>query len=182
MGERIRHRGWRGLVRGGSARGQNQTDGTEIEASALFEVSDWLKRNESAEGERKRAFMQEILNKMVTSVRYGVIAAEDASRTIHESAAILGLQLAEELPVTTVIISGMRKTTTAEDMMKALHEFGDIDVAAVASRKRGFGIIRFRRRKSVERALRRYKSGEIVILDVSIQMKVLMPSGAIESR
>jgi hypothetical protein len=157
-------------------------DGTEIEASALFEVSDWLKRNESAEGERKRAFMQEILNKMVTSVRFGVIVAEDASRTIHESAAILGLQLAEELPVTTVIISGMRKTTTAEDMIKALHEFGDIDVAAVASGRRGFGIVRFRRRKSVDRALRRYKSGEIVILDVSIQMKVLTPSGAVESR
>lgn len=157
-------------------------DGTVIEASALFEVSDWLTRNESAEGERKRAFMQEILNKMVTSVRHGVIVAEDASRTIHESAAILGLQLAEELPTTTVIISGMRKTTTADDMIKALQEFGDIDVAAVASGRRGFGILRFRRRKSVDRALRRYKSGEIVILDVSIQMKVLMPSGAVESR
>jgi hypothetical protein len=156
--------------------------GTEIEASALFEVSDWLKRNESAGGDRKRAFMQEILNKMVTSVRHGVIVAEDASRTIHESAAILGLQLAEELPMTTVIISGMRKMTTAEDMQRALHEFGDIDEAAVASGKRGFGIVRFRRRKSVDQALQRYKSGEIVILDVSIQMKVIMPSGVVESR
>jgi hypothetical protein len=157
-------------------------DGTEIEASALFEVSDWLKRNETAGADRKRAFMQEILNKMVTSVRYGVIVAEDASRTIHESAAILGLQLAEELPMTTVLISGMRKMTTAEDMKRALHEFGEIDQAAVASGKRGFGIVRFRRRKSVDQALQRYKSGEIVILDVSIQMKVIMPSGVVESR
>lgn len=157
-------------------------DGTEIEASALFEVSDWLKRNESAGGERKRAFMQEILNKMVTSVRHGVIVAEDASRTIHEAAAILGLQLADELPVTTVIVSGMRKTTTAYEMEKVMHEFGDIDIAAVASGKRGFGILRFRRRKSVDLALQRYKSGEIVILDVNIQMKVIMPSGVIESR
>jgi hypothetical protein len=157
-------------------------DGTEIEASALFEVSDWLKRNETVGADRKRAFMQEILNKMVTSVRYGVIVAEDASRTIHESAAILGLQLAEELPMTTVLISGMRKMTTAEDMKRALHEFGEIDQAAVASGKRGFGIVRFRRRKSVDQALQRYKSGEIVILDVSIQMKVIMPSGVVESR
>jgi hypothetical protein len=157
-------------------------DGTEIEASALFEVTDWLNRNESAGIERKGAFMQEILNKMVTSVRFGVIVAEDASRTIHESAAILGLQLAEDLPVTTVIISGMRKTTRAADIIHALSEFGDIDVAAVASGKRGFGIVRFRRRLSVDQALQRYRAGEIVILDVSIQMKVLMPNGVLESR
>ena len=157
-------------------------DGTEIEASALFEVTDWLNRNESAGMERKGAFMQEILNKMVTSVRFGVIVAEDASRTIHESAAILGLQLAEDLPVTTVIISGMRKTTRATDIINALNEFGDIDVAAVASGKRGFGIVRFRRRISVDHALQQYRAGEIVILDVSIQMKVLMPNGVLESR
>ena len=156
--------------------------GEEIEASVLFEVSDWMKRNESAEAERKRSFMQEILNRMVRSVRFGVLNAEDASRTIHESAALLGLQLAEELPVTTVIISGMRKTTTAEDMKKTLKEFGDIGVAAVASGRRGFGIVRFRRSSYVDLALRRYRSGEIVILDVSIQMKVLMPSGAVDSR
>jgi hypothetical protein len=157
-------------------------EGTEIEASALFEVTDWLNRNESAGIERKGAFMQEILNKMVTSVRFGVIVAEDASRTIHESAAILGLQLAEDLPMTTVIISGMRKTTRAGDIIHALSEFGDIDVAAVASGKRGFGIVRFRRRFSVDQALQRYRAGEIVILDVSIQMKVLMPNGVLESR
>jgi hypothetical protein len=159
-----------------------EPEGTEIEASALFEVTDWLNRNESAGTERKGAFMQEILNKMVTSVRFGVIIAEDASRTIHESAAILGLQLAEDLPVTTVIISGMRKTTRAADILTALNEFGDIDVAAVASGKRGFGIVRFRRRISVDHALQQYRAGEIVILDVSIQMKVLMPNGVLESR
>lgn len=157
-------------------------EGSEIEASALFEVYDWLKRNENASSEQKRAFMQEILNKMVTSVRYGVMGAKDASRTIHESAAILGLQLAEELPMTTVIISGMRKTTNKKHMMDALGEFGDIDSAAMASGMRGFGIVRFRRPKSVDRALSQYRKREIVILDVSIQMKVLMPSGDLDGR
>lgn len=147
--------------------------GTEIEASALYEVSDWLKRNEGATVERKRAFMQEILNKMVTSVRFGVLDAEVASRTIHESAAILNLELAEELPTTTVIISGMRKTTTADNMISALSEFGGIDVGAVASGRRGFGIVRFKQQEAVHKALRRYRRAEIVILDVSIQMKVI---------
>jgi hypothetical protein len=161
--------------------GPNPT-GTEIEASALYEVCDWLKRNEGVPSDRKRAFMQEILNKMVTSVRYGVLKAEDASRTIHESAALLELPLAEELPMTTVLVSGMRKTATAEDMVKAMREFGDIDVAAMASGRRGFGVVRFRRLKSVERALRRYQSGEIVIQDVAVQVKVLKPNDDVDVR
>jgi len=156
--------------------------GPDIEASALCEVNDWLKRNENASAERKRFFMQELLNKMVASVRYGVLNADDASRTIHESAALLGLSLANELPMTTVIISGMRKTVTATHMMKELREFGDIDTAAVASGQRGFGIVRFRNPKMVEEAMRKYRTAEIVVQDVAIQMKVLMPSGMVDPR
>ena len=83
--------------------------------------------------------MQETLNKMVASVRHGVLGPDDASRSIHECAALLGLQLATEIPVTTLIISGMRKTVTAEDLIDAFREFGEIMEAAVASNQRGFG-------------------------------------------
>jgi hypothetical protein len=156
--------------------------GAEVEASVLVEVSDWLKRNDSSPAEQRRAFMQEILNKMVASVRCGVVVAEDASRTVHESAALLGLQLANDLPMTTIIISGMRKAVNASEIVKSLSEFGDIDKAAVASGKRGFGIVRFRHPKSVERAMRRYRTAEIVIEDVAVQMQVLMPSGKVLGR
>lgn len=83
--------------------------------------------------------MQETLNKMVASVRHGVLGPEEASRSIHECAALLGLQLATEIPVTTLIITGMRKTVTADDLVEAFAEFGDISEAAVASNQRGFG-------------------------------------------
>ena len=156
--------------------------GPEIEASVLCEVNDWIKRNEGGTIERKRLFMQDVLNRMVTSVRFGVVQAEDASRTIHESAALLGLQLANELPMTTVIISGMRKTAAASHMIAVLQDFGEIDVAAVASRQKGFGIVRFRHPKHVEKVMRRYRSGEIVIQDVAVQIKALMPSGSVEGR
>ncbi|KAL7576605.1 hypothetical protein ACA910_005545 [Epithemia clementina (nom. ined.)] len=155
--------------------------GAEIEASALFEVNDWLKRKESATVDQKRAFMQDILNRMVSSVRFGVLPAEDASRTIHESAALLGLQLAHPLSTTTIIISGMRKTSGASHMKAVLRDFGDLDTVAAASGQRGFGIVRFRNPKSVDRVMRRYRSGEIVIQDVAIQMKFLTPSGQVES-
>jgi hypothetical protein len=83
--------------------------------------------------------MQETLNKMVASVRHGVLGHDDASRSIHECAALLGLQLATEIPVTTLIITGMRKTVAAMDMIDAFKEFGEISEAAVASNQRGFG-------------------------------------------
>lgn len=83
--------------------------------------------------------MQETLNKMVSSVRHGVLGPEEASRSIHECAALLGLQLATEIPVTTLIITGMRKTVTADDLLDAFAEFGEISEAAVASNQRGFG-------------------------------------------
>lgn len=156
--------------------------GAEVESSALCEVNDWLKRHEGASVEQKRLFMQDVLNRMVTSVRFGVVLAEDASRTIHESAALLSLPLANDLPMTTLIISGMRKKAAASHMVSVLREFGDIDVAAVASGQRGFGIVRFRHPKSVDRAMRRYRSGEIVIEDVGVQIKALMPSGNVEGR
>ena len=77
---------------------------------------------------------------MVASVRHGVLGPEEASRSIHECAALLGLQLATEIPVTTLIVSGMRKTVTAADMIDVFSEFGEIQEAAVASNQRGFGM------------------------------------------
>ena len=155
--------------------------GADIEASVLYEVNAWLIRKENASVDQKRAFMQDILNRMVSSVRFGVLPAEDASRTIHESAALLGLQLAHQLPMTTIIISGMRKTSGPSQMKAVLREFGELDTVAAASGQRGFGIVRFRNPKSVDRVMRRYRNGEIVIQDVAIQMKFLTPSGQVES-
>lgn len=83
--------------------------------------------------------MQDTLNKMVSSVRQGVLGPDDASRTIHECAALLGLQLATDIPVTTLIVTGMRKTVSAQDMIDAFGEFGQISEAAVAPNKRDFG-------------------------------------------
>ena len=87
----------------------------------------------------RRLFMQEALNKMVASVRHGVLGPEEASRSIHECAALLGLQLATEIPIDTLIVTGMRKTVTAADLVDAFSEFGEILEAAVAPNQRGFG-------------------------------------------
>ncbi|CAB9501929.1 expressed unknown protein [Seminavis robusta] len=151
------------------------SDPMQIEANALWEVTDWMKRNEGSSVDDKQTFMQLMLNKMVTSVRQGILGPDDASRTIHECAFLLNLQLANDLPPTTIILSGMRKTVRANDVLRAFRRFGHIDDAAVASNQRGFGVVRFRSPKAADDAHSKFKTGEIVVQDVAVQVRVLKP-------
>lgn len=123
--------------------------------------------------------MQETLNRMVASVRHGVLGPSDASRTIHECAALLGLQLAADIPVTTVVISGMRKKADAQDIVEAFSEFGNVSAAAVAPNERGYGILRFKNNEAVDRAMKKFRKEEVVVQDVGVQLKVIKP-GAVE--
>lgn len=83
--------------------------------------------------------MQEAINKMVAGVRYNYIGPEDASRTIQGCATLLELQLGEDLPETTIIITGMPKTIDKATLIDVFKEYGEIEDAAIASRSRGFG-------------------------------------------
>ena len=121
----------------------------------------------------RREFMQETLNKMVASVRHGIISPEDASRTIHECAAMLRLELAEKIPETALIITGMRKAVKADEVIDAFKEFGEIEDAAVSPNARGFGLVRFLSPKSVLRALDKFRKEEIVVQDVAVMIRVL---------
>ena len=119
--------------------------------------------------------MQFLLTKMVTSVRMGMLAPEDASRTIHECAALLDLELANKLPVPTLVLTGMQKTTTSDDVKKSFRRFGPIQDAAVATSQRGFGIIRFANQNAANLAMNKFRSSEIVVKEVAITLKVLEP-------
>lgn len=148
-------------------------DPTEIEATALCEVHDWQKRHEGASIQYRRGFMQEILNKMVSSVRHGVMEPEQGARTIHECAAMLGLPVAVDLDEVSLIVTGMRKTVKKVDLIAGFKEFGLIDYAAISSNARGFGIVRFLSPSSAQRALVKYKKAEVVVQDVAVTIKVL---------
>lgn len=152
-------------------------DPAEIEASALCEVNDWLKRKEGANLEERRGFMQDTMNKMVASVRHGVMKPDEAARTIHECAALLGLELASDIAEDTVIVTGLRKNVTKSDLELTFREFGEIDEAAVASNSRGFGIVRFVSRTSAQETMKRFRLGEIVVQDVAVTVKLLKSQG-----
>jgi len=152
---------------------QEHMDSMEVEATVLYEISDWLKKKEGATPEERRELMQDTLNEMVFKVRRGAISPEHASRTIHGCGAMLGLQLEENLPGTTLIVTGIRKKAKKEDVVEAFKEFGDIENAAMATNSRGFGVVRYRSPTSVQRAMDRYRMGEIVVQDVAANVRVL---------
>uniref|UniRef100_A0A7S2LDR4 RRM domain-containing protein n=1 Tax=Leptocylindrus danicus TaxID=163516 RepID=A0A7S2LDR4_9STRA len=123
----------------------------------------------------RRLFMQLTMNKMVAGVRYNIIGPEDASRTIHGCATLLGLELVDDLPETTIIITGMPKTIDTDHLINVFKEYGEISDAAMASRMRGFGLVRYRWSKSVKQVMETHRNDEIVVQDVAVTVRVLRP-------
>lgn len=121
----------------------------------------------------RRSIMQKQLNKMTASVLHKVIGPEDATRTIHEIAVLLGLRLSSELPMTTILVAGMRQKAREADMRRTFGMFGDVTVAAVAPNERGFGIVRFKTSNAVNRLMVKYRKEDIVVEDVAVQLIVI---------
>ncbi|KAL9191224.1 hypothetical protein ACHAXT_000930 [Thalassiosira profunda] len=152
-------------------------DPESIEANALCETNDWLRKNEHSTLEERNLFFQEILNRMVTTVRRGLISPSEGTRAIHSCAAMLGLQLEKDLPNNVLLVHGMRKTSDLSlgrsYLVDAFNPFGDIEGAAIAPSNRGFGFVRFVSPKSVQRAMERFRISEIEVQDVSVMIKSL---------
>lgn len=72
-----------------------------------------------------------------------MISPQQASQLVHACATILGLELLQEIPEKTLIITGMRKTNDVAQghsfIVKAFKPFGKIEEAAIAPNNRGFG-------------------------------------------
>ncbi|GMI32654.1 hypothetical protein TeGR_g3600 [Tetraparma gracilis] len=143
----------------------------KLEVNVLCDAYDWVKRMDNASLDERRAHMQMSLNKMVMMVRQGIIDADAASRAIHNCAAFLGLELATSVPKNTVVVTGLRKTCTPQDLHDAFGAFGKISEAEVADGGRGFALVRFRSAKSADRVLSAFKRDEIVVQDVAVVIK-----------
>lgn len=152
-------------------------DPESIEANALCETNDWLRKNEFTSLEERNVFFQELLNRMVITVRRGMTSPTTGTLAIHCCAAMLGLQLEKDLPNNVLLVHGMRKindlTLGRKYLVDAFMLFGEIEGAAIAPCNRGFGFVRFVSPKSVQRALERFKISEIEVQDVSVMIKPL---------
>ena len=92
----------------------------------------------------RNEYFQELLNKTTVAVLIGIIHPLQGAQIVHGCATILGLPLLKELPGTTLIIQGMRKTNDLakgrQVILKAFTPFGAIEDAAIAPNNRGFGM------------------------------------------
>lgn len=155
-------------------------DPYEIEATALYETSDWKKRKQGANESEKREFAKKMMRRMVSSVGHGVINPEDASRIIDECFALLGLPVEDEIPRTCLIVTGMAKKADTEKLRNGFEEFGEIEGSAVAEGK-GFGIVRFKSPKYAIRAMEKYHSDYILVEDVAVVVRMLEPEPEAQS-
>lgn len=77
------------------------------------------------------------------TVMFGMTSPLTGANLVHACATILGLDLMEELPQKTLVITGMRKTNDLAQghnfIVKAFKPFGKIEEAAIAPNNRGFG-------------------------------------------
>ena len=181
-------------------------DAESIEANALCETTDWLRKNERSSADKRyvyghffahtsltscqvvcltfvlllhfsrNAFFQQILNRMVYTVRQG-LNPSDGTLAIHSCAAMLGLQLENDLPNNVILVTGLLKTKDTTQgrkyLVEAFEPFGAIESAAIASSNKGFGFVRFVHPRSVQRALEQYHNSEIEVQDVSVMIRPL---------
>lgn len=152
-----------------------------IEAGYYCGVNAWIRTNTSSfvnMSVYKNNFVQKLLNSMVVTVKLGLLPANDGVRITHGCASMLGLRLARELPDTTLIVSSMRKNVDSEEarkhFMDVFSRFGNIVGAARAPVNKGFGFVRFEDPRSTQRALRKFRSSEIVVNETSVWISSLL--------
>lgn len=91
----------------------------------------------------RNEYFQDILNRLVTTVIIGMMPPLQGASLVYNVATILGLDLLQELPQKTLIVTGMRKTNDLirghDFLVTAFTPFGEIEEAAIAPSNRGFG-------------------------------------------
>lgn len=146
----------------------------QLEATVLCNVTDLMKQRSIYDTTYENpVILQGVLDQMVLTVRRGHMSPEDASRAIHGCALLLGLELAENYPKVTLIVTGMRKQVTNKHLIDTFEKFGEIESAGVSTNNRGFGMVRYKSPKSVEEAMRVSNFSEIVVQDVDVNIKLL---------
>ena len=85
-----------------------------------------------------------MLNRIVLIVHHGIIRPLDGARMLHGCASILGMDLIQNLPNTTVLIQGLVKSNDLARghhfLTKGFAPFGDIVDASISPNNRGFGM------------------------------------------
>jgi len=138
-----------------------------IEASVIWDTMAWMELHVDYAPrpdveDRKRLFLQKQVDGIFAYVRQEHLTEDAAVRILCNVATILGMELAVPLRKDTVLLHGLNKFVSEEDVLCSLRMFGEISDAAVSQGRR-FGICRFRREESATNILTASSSGSFAI-------------------
>ncbi|CAB9506929.1 expressed unknown protein [Seminavis robusta] len=162
-------------------KGDERLTAAAMEATALYYVVDWLKRNESLKNlDEKATCLQQILDSLVPSVLHGILDPDAATRATYSGASLLEVNIGkmeESSFPAAIILTGIRKSATSDDIINALEEFGVINEVGVALKGYGFGMVRFTTKDGVNKVWEEYVCSEVVVQDVAANVrKVSLPA------
>ena len=129
-----------------------------------------------------KVHLQTALNRLVLLVRLGSTTPEFASSAAHRVACYLGLPLTLDLPKTCVIVTGLRKTATADDLIKVFQDFGKVKYCEVAEGNKGFGMVEYRSSIAVTKVMLEYNTREVVVGEVAVVVAELGAEGERKKR
>lgn len=145
-------------------------DATQFEADLVSEAFVWKTHhmNQAALKHCEDQAMNVLEIKMkdvFVCVRNKHLSSGDAARLLLSVAAVLGLHFAlpESVPTNCIILNGLKKGTTSDDVCNVLSQFGKVDEAAVSAVFSEVGFCRFENCASVARALKASKHSWLIV-------------------
>lgn len=133
-------------------------DPFQVEVDCLWEAIEWVRLNvdyapRPDTEELALNLFQKRVDDIFCRVRHEELASDEAARILLSVAAALGLKFASRLPQTTLILDGLEKGITQDDIHDRLASFGDIEATAIAKVSSRFGFCRFYHEESASKVL-----------------------------
>jgi len=133
-------------------------DPFQVEVDCLWEATEWVRLNvdyapRPDTEDLALQFFQKRIDEILCRVRTEELTSDEAAAILLSVAAALGLKFAASLPQKILILDGLERGVTQDDIYARLATFGDVEGAAIAKSSSQFGFCRFYHEESASRVL-----------------------------
>lgn len=121
------------------------TDPYQVEADYVWEARAWLKSSGQLPDMEDLAlqFLQKRIDDIILRIRNEELSSNEAARIVLSVAAVLGVAFATDIVHDTIMLDGLEKGTTKEELHLALSEYGEVEATSIARGSCAFGLCRF---------------------------------------
>lgn len=153
-------------------------DPYQVEVDCLWEATEWVRLNveyapRPDTEDMALEFFQKRTDEILCRVRQEELTSDEAARILLSVAAALGLKFASPLPQTTIILNGLEKGVTKDDIYSVLATFGDVEATAIAKATHRFGFARFSHEESATRVFETVDNAAFPLVGKSLSISAL---------